>query len=158
MNSNSIHKIIIFCFLLWITVISCKKPVYKTFEDVLPLQQWRKTSETVYNKNNEFEKYTFNFETAEDCQKNSFLKFGNKYNDTYGDCIIQNFCSNRLWISYRWSIKNDSLIFTPYDFDTLQVKFSRFIDYYNMRTFTLRHDTLINDTDKIIKETYSAFD
>ncbi len=45
-------------FLLFVIVFStsCKKQSYLTFKNVLPLHQWRKTLEAVYNKNNEFEK------------------------------------------------------------------------------------------------------
>jgi len=140
-------------FLLFVIVFStsCKKQSYLTFKNVLPLHQWRKTLEAVYNKNNEFEKYTFNFETAEDCEKNSFMYLGED------GCNIFDLCSTDYYISYTIKIENDSIHFIPYDFDTIHVKFSRFIEYYNQRSFVLRHDTTIENENKIIKETYMAF-
>ncbi|MCF6367122.1 MAG: hypothetical protein L3J35_13105 [Bacteroidales bacterium] len=129
---------------------NCKKPIFKSFSDILREHQWRKTEEAVYNINNEFENYTFQFENAEDCEKNSFMYLGKD------GCDMLNLCNNT-WISYQININGDSLIFIPYDYDTISVKISRFIEYYDNRSFILKYDTLIENYNKKIKETYTAF-
>lgn len=131
----------------------CKKPEIISFADVLHLGfQWRKTAEAVYNKDNAFEKYTFNFEMAKDCEKNSFIYLGKD------GCDIFNLCTNIYLISYTVEIEKDSIRFVPYYYDTIQIGFSRYIDYYDERSFVLRYDTIINGENKIIKESYLAFD
>lgn len=132
--------------------LTCKKTPHISIEDVLSVHQWRKTLEAVYNGNNEFEKYTFNFETAANCEKNSYMYLGRD------GCYIYNLCSNDYYISYAIRINNDSIYFIPYDYDTTNIGYSRFIEYYNERSFVLRYDTMINDNNKFIKETYMAFD
>jgi len=138
-------------FLIVLTGSYCKKPATISFLDIYSKYQWRKTTEAIYNADNEFEKYTYNFETAEDCEKNSFMYLGED------GCNIFDLCSTDYYISYTIKIENDSIHFIPYDFDTIHVKFSRFIEYYNQRSFVLRHDTTIENENKIIKETYMAF-
>lgn len=141
-------KVFLFFVLLIVSgSFFCKKPEIISFEDIYIKYQWRKTVVAVFNADNEFEKYIFDFETAEDCEKDSYLQFG----------YVYNLCNNSR-IGYLLKIDSDSINYIPYDFDTIHLGFSRYIDYYDERSFVLRYDTIINGENKIIKQSYSAFD
>lgn len=156
MYKKSKYKIIGFTILLIITLVTCKKPLFKSFGTILKKHQWRKTEEVTYNSNNEFEKYTYLFENAQDCYKNSFYEFGG-ITDIKGNGVKYNFCAD-YGANFSWEIKNDSLILTPYDYDTISAKITRFIENYDKKSFILRHDTIIDGNNKKIKETFSAFE
>ena len=136
-----------FVFLIVLTGSYCKKPATISFLDIYSKYQWRKTTEAIYNADNEFEKYTYNFETAEDCEKNSYIYLNYIYNMCKNNCI-----------GYYVDIQNDSIYYIPHNSDTIHIKICRYIEYYDNRNFIFRYDTLINGENKIIKETYSAFD
>ncbi len=148
------NNIFVITILFLLSLSMCKKTDFKTIGNILEEYQWRKTLETVYNDNNELEEYKFNFDTAPDCEKNTFIIFGGIQNDE-GNGTTYNFC-NDFGYSFSWKILNDSLYIIPYD--TTLVKINKIIDHYNNKSFVLRYDTMIENKRKIIKETYSAFD
>jgi len=151
MKNKLLFLIILFWFIFITGNYSCIQHYSVSFTGILKNKTWRKTLEAVYNEKNEFEKYTFNFETAKDCEKNSYFLLGQD------GCYIFNLCNDDR-ISYNIEIENDSIYYIPYDFDTIHIGFSRYVEYYDMRSFVLRYDTIINGENKIIKESYSAFD
>lgn len=155
MNNSLFKYYVLLLISFGFIIFSCKQPQIFSFEGILYKHQWRKIKEAVYNSNNEFEKYTYLIENAQDCEKNSFWDFG-KPGD-YSNMNYYDLCNN-IQNSFLWKVESDSLIFNPWNFDTLHVKFSRFIEYYDTRSFVLRYDTLINNSNKIIKETYWALD
>jgi len=156
---NIILIIIVFAVL----VPSCKPKVIPpeelTFSEILLLHQWRKTEVAVYNTSNELEEYLFTFENAEDCEKNTFWNYtGYSSSSNYGGIRYSNFCLNIYWYPYKYSFKNDSLIVESYESATSLAFYSaKHINYYDKANYILDYDTIINEENKKIKETYTAF-
>ncbi len=147
----------IILILLMATIIigSCKpKPIEPkdlTFDEILRKSQWRKTEKAIYNTNNELEKYLFTFDDAEDCEKNTYWDF-------YGEVRYYNLCTGDYWHPYQYTINNDSLTVYPYEKDTVStLNFKKHINYYDEKAFVLDYDTTINNINKKIKETFTAF-
>lgn len=143
---------IIIVFTVMIT--SCKPkiitPKELTLSEILLLHQWRKTEEAIYNTNNELEEYLFIFEDAKDCEKNSFYIYSVNYNEI-------NFCKDKV-LTLDWDIKNDTLFIQPHTYDTISTFYSaKHIEYYDEANYILDYDTIINEENKKIKETYTAF-
>ncbi len=143
--------------LLIITIIigSCKPKPILTLDEILSKYQWRKTEKAIYNTNNELEDYLFTFEDAEDCEKNSYHIYSGR---KQGEYRIFNLCRNGYYISYEFFIKNDTIILKPFKSDTVSKFYSKkHINYYDEKTYILDYDTTINDVNKKIKETFTAY-
>jgi len=135
-----------------------KPPEHLTLDEILPKHQWRKTEKAIYNTNNELEEYLFTFEDAEDCEKNTYILFSNIYSGGHGMYSYHNLCIESLSHHYMWSTENDSIFIKPYKSDTISIyHFEKHINYYNEKTYILDYDTTINDINKKIKETFTAF-
>ena len=139
----------LFFLVLFIIAGSCKpKPIEPkdlTFDEILRKSQWRKTEKAIYNTNNELEKYLFNFDDAVDCEKNTYWLF-------QGSGRYYNFCTGDYWHYFQYSINNDSLNVNIDNVITI-----KHIDYYDEKAFVLDYDTTINNINKKIKETFTAF-
>jgi len=149
---NIILIIIVFAVL----VPSCKPKVIPpeelTLSEILLLHQWRKTEKAIYNTNNELEEYLFTFEDAEDCEKNSYILFLSYYGEL-------NMCTNVPIKQKEWKIINDTLFIYPFNSEGIikDVYYRKHINYYDKANYILDYDTIINEENKKIKETYTAF-
>jgi len=137
-------------------ITNCKKREEIPLSEVLILHSWRNTETAMYDSKDKFEKYTYLFDDASLCKKNSYIEMSklSRFRNNYGYYEIINLCNmSHTWID--WTIKNDSFFLKKYGNDTILKK--RKVESYTDRSFTLRYDTIINNNKKIIRETYDAF-
>jgi len=145
---------------LIIITYNCKPPEIKppehlTLDEILPKHQWRKTEKAIYNTNNELEEYLFTFDDAEDCEKNSYCTYtGVSKRENYGVISNYNNCNSDYLHTSKYLIVDDTIIVESYN---SVVYYKKNINYYDEKTYILDYDTTINDINKKIKETFTAF-
>ena len=154
-----IHVAVFLC--LTCLTINCKKNPFKSIDELLPLYQWRKTEVAIYSLNGDLEAYIFQFDNAEDCEKNSCLKFGRYITDTsqYSSIYYKyNLCNSFSMESYNWFLneEKDSIKFTVYN-QPLNIISKYYIESYDNDEFVLRNDTIIEEKKKYTKTIYSSY-
>lgn len=153
-------KNILYFIVLIIIAGSCKpKPIEQkkiTIVDILKEHQWRKIEEAIYSLNNKFEEYLFTFKDAEDCEKNSYTTYsGISEIENYGELTYYDICAEDIYHTYKFNLEADTLYIMSYKDSGFYS--TKHITYFDENTFILDYDTIINNVNKKIKETFTAF-